>query len=170
MATSSKGKRRKTTSKRVSKRAYAKQAKADAVLFDEIGLIVLFVCMVILFLCNFGLIGVVGNAISSVMFGIFGLTAYIVPILIFLAVTFMTANSGNITATRKFIAGIVLFLMIGIVCDLFGGISSAMSNYDPAQIYKWSADFKYGGGFLAGSLTYRNQSFYQNPFPFSHGV
>ena len=39
--------------------------------FHEIGLIVLFVAMLILFCCNFGIIGPVGNAISGVLFGIF---------------------------------------------------------------------------------------------------
>ena len=110
--TSSSGRTRKSTTS--SRNRQAQRSAQDSELFHEIGLIVLFVAMLILFCCNFGIIGPVGNAISGVLFGIFGFTAYIAPIVIFLAVAFWFANEGNPTAVRKMIAGVVLFLMIGV--------------------------------------------------------
>ena len=114
--TSSSNRTRKSTTN--SRSRQAQRTAQDSELFHEIGLIVLFVVMVILFCCNFGIIGPVGNAISGVLFGIFGFTAYIAPIVIFLAVAFWFANEGNPTAVRKMIAGVVLFLMLGVICDL----------------------------------------------------
>ena len=63
-----------------AKKADAARREQDRALFHEIGLIVLFVAMVILFCCNFGMIGPVGNGISGALFGVFGLTAYVVQI------------------------------------------------------------------------------------------
>ena len=94
---------------RTKKADEAREAQESA-LFHEIGLIALFVAMVLLFCCNFGFIGPVGNAISGVLFGLFGLIAYIFPILVFLAVAFWFANEGNPNAARKLISGVVLVL------------------------------------------------------------
>lgn len=117
-------------------------------LFHEIGLIVFFILMVILFLCNFGIIGPVGNAISGVLFGLFGLTSYMVPVLLFVAVSFWYANSGNPNALRKLISGGVLFLMIGVICELFVQNSLALEKYDIKQIYETARTGRIGGGVL----------------------
>lgn len=136
------------------KKADAYQAEQDSMLFHEIGLIVLFVLMVILFCCNFGIIGPVGNAISDVLFGLFGFTAYIAPVLLFLAIAFWFANEGNPTAIRKIIAGTVLFLMAGVICELLTKNAIALSGYDIKIIYENSSIGKMGGGVLAGSLAF----------------
>lgn len=60
--TSSSNRTRKSTTN--SRSRQAQRTAQDSELFHEIGLIVLFVVMVILFCCNFGIIGPVGNAIS----------------------------------------------------------------------------------------------------------
>ncbi len=165
MATSS-GRRTSSSNKSSSKRGSSskskartkaelrKQAEQDSILFHEIGLIVLFVAMVILFCCNFGIIGPVGNEISNVMFGLFGFTAYVAPVLLFLAIAFWFANEGNPTAFRKIIAGVVLFFMLGIVCDLITEIAVGMDGYDVKAIYVMSSESRMGGGVLAGSLAF----------------
>lgn len=123
-------------------------------LLHEIGLIIFFICMVILFLCNFGIIGPVGNAVSGVLFGMFGLTAYVVPVCLFVAVSFWYANSGNPNALRKLIAGIALFVMIGVVCELLAGQNLTLEKYDLKQIYLTASTDRVGGGVIAGSLAY----------------
>lgn len=150
--TSSSGRTRKSTTS--SRSRQAQRSAQDSELFHEIGLIVLFVAMLILFCCNFGIIGPVGNAISGVLFGIFGFTAYIAPIVIFLAVAFWFANEGNPTAVRKMIAGVVLFLMIGVVCDLITKTAGSMEQYDIKLLYTNCSTGKKGGGILAGSICY----------------
>ena len=150
--TSSSNRTRKSTTN--SRSRQAQRTAQDSELFHEIGLIVLFVVMVILFCCNFGIIGPVGNAISGVLFGIFGFTAYIAPIVIFLAVAFWFANEGNPTAVRKMIAGVVLFLMLGVICDLIARTAGSMEQYDIKLVYTNCSTGKKGGGILAGSICY----------------
>ena len=150
--TSSSNRTRKSTTN--SRSRQAQRTAQDSELFHEIGLIVLFVVMVILFCCNFGIIGPVGNAVSGVLFGIFGFTAYIAPIVIFLAVAFWFANEVNPTAVRKMIAGVVLFLMLGVICDLIARTAGSMEQYDIKLLYTNCSTGKKGGGILAGSICY----------------
>ncbi len=132
----------------------AYQSAQDGALFHEIGLIVLFAAMVLLFCCNFGIIGPVGNAVSGFLFGVFGLMAYAAPVLLFLAVAFWFANEGNPSAVRKLTAGCVLFLMLGILCDLFAGMTGELEKYNAKQIYEECRDARMGGGLLSGSISF----------------
>ncbi len=136
------------------KKADLQRAAQDSAMFHEIGLIVLFVVMVLLFCCNFGIIGPVGDKISGVLFGLFGLTAYVAPILLFLAIAFWFANAGNPNAVRKIVAGLVLFVMFGVACELFVKNAVGLEAYDIAAIYENCRVTKSGGGVIAGSLAY----------------
>ena len=131
-------------------RQYTEQESA---LFHEVGLILLFAAAVILFLCNFGIIGTVGNAISSVLFGIFGLPAYVVSVAVFIGAVFWSANRGSLAAIRKLAAAVVLFLLAGVVCELFTE-NVKLPEYDIALIYGYASEHKAGGGVIAGSLAY----------------
>lgn len=148
----SSSKQQSTGKKKSNASTYDYQKESE--LLHEIGLIIFFILMVILFLCNFGIIGPVGNVISGVLFGIFGLTAYAVPVMLFIAVSFWYANSGNPNALRKLIAGIVFFIMIGVICELFAGGSLSLEKYDLKLIYETAKSSKKGGGVIAGSLAY----------------
>ncbi len=150
-SSSQKNKRKSNTGK---KKADEQRRMQESALFHEIGLIVVFVVMVILFCCNFGLIGPVGNEISGVLFGLFGFTAYVAPVLLFLALAFWFANEGNLSAVRKIIAGVVLFVMLGAVCELIVNNVTQMDKYDIKAIYENCKDGRMGGGIIAGSLTY----------------
>lgn len=146
---------RKKVNKTTSVRKNETQSSAsESALFHEIGLIVLFIVMLILFFSNFGLVGPVGNSISGVLFGLFGFSAYIAPILLFLACAFWFANEGNPTALRKILAGTVLFVMLGIICDLILGHTKVMESYDFKELFNVCKEGKAGGGILGGSLAY----------------
>lgn len=147
----------RTTSR--SKKADAAREAQDSALFHEIGLIVLFIAMVLLFCCNFGIIGPVGDAVSGVLFGLFGLIAYVLPLLIFLAASFWFANEGNPNALRKLISGIVLCIMLGVLCDLFAKGAGTLEAYSIKTIYENSRDGKTGGGVLSGSISYLLQHY-----------
>ena len=147
-----------TRSGSTKKKTTKSQAGQDSVLFHEIGLIILFVAMVILFCCNFGIIGPVGDAISGFLFGVLGLTAYAAPVLIFLAAAFWFANEGNPNAVRKLSAGIVLFVMLGVVADLITGTTETSGGYSLSAIYETCRDFKAGGGIIAGSIRSRERA------------
>lgn len=133
------------------KRSYNAQESA---IFHEVGLIVLFALVVFLFLCNFGIIGTVGNSISAVMFGLFGFTAYVMPIAVFVGAAFWYANQGSPTAIIKVIAGVVIFLMCGVVFEYLGGTVTVLELYDVKSLYEYCSVNKSGGGVLAGSIAY----------------
>jgi len=163
MANSS-GKKKSTSQQRSRKTTNSKNTKnrkqsavdyrKESEMFHEIGLIIFFIAMVILFLCNFGLIGQVGNAIRDIMFGIFGLTAYIAPIALFLGVSFWYANSGNPHAIRKLISAIFLLLMVGVLCDMFSKNASNLTEYQLKVLYENCKTNRNGGGVIAGSIHY----------------
>lgn len=150
-----KGKKRTTNSRNNSR----KSEPMDVAIRNEIILIALFALSIFLFLCNFGIAGVMGNTISNFMFGIFGLTAYIMPLVFFVMIAFGMVNSGNTIATRKLIAGIFLFLMVGIVCDLFTGAPEAAEGYQIGEIYLRCSEKHNGGGVISGSLAYLSYHF-----------
>ena len=134
-------------------------APIDSAIRSEIWLIVLLAIAVFLFLCNFGIIGVVGDAISDVMFGIFGMTAFVMPIVLFLMIAFGAANSGNVIAIRKIVAGVVLFLVVGMVFELFTGTPQRMTDYNLKEIFDECSKAHHGGGVIAGSLAYLSYHF-----------
>ncbi len=149
--------RKKQTSsgkKTAAHRKTAAEYRKEREIFHEIGLIIFFLLMVLLFLCNFGIVGPVGNAIRDIMFGIFGWSAYAAPAVLFIAVTFWYVNAGNPHAIRKLISGAVLFIMAGIVCDLIAHNASNLTEYDMKQLYENCSRERNGGGVIAGSLTY----------------
>ena len=152
--------RKKTSTNRSSSGSRAGSTKRrssepmPSAIRNEILLIVFLALAVILFLCNFGIVGTVGNAVSTFMFGIFGLMAYIAPVIIFLSIAFGMSNIGNNIATRKLVAGIVLFLILSMVFELISADYAQMDTYQLAAIYKRCSENRNGGGIIAGSLAY----------------
>ncbi len=158
---SSSGSRKKSSGSRTNKantsgsRNYNKKSEPmDVAIRNEILLIILFAIAIFLFLCNFGIAGVMGNTISDVMFGIFGLTAYVMPLVLFLMIAFGMVNSGNAIAARKIAAGVMLFLIIGIICDLFTGAPEAAESYQIGEIYERCSSGHGGGGVIGGTFAY----------------
>lgn len=126
----------------------------DGAIRSEIVLIVSFAAAVLLFLCNFGIIGPAGDAVSGVLFGIFGVMAYAAPVLAFLAIAFGMANRGEQIAFLKLAAGVLLFLLIGVVCELVGGNLKQIEVYRMLDFYEYGTQNHAGGGALGGSLAY----------------
>lgn len=155
-SSASKGRSRSNTNSRGNTKSRQPAAKTpeESAITNEIVLIGIFALTVLLFLCNFGVIGVVGDAVSHVMFGIFGLTAYAVPVLAFIAVAFGISNQGNRIAVMKLTAGIVLFLLTGVVCELISADNLMEAAYSVRELYRVSASGKAGGGVVAGSLAW----------------
>lgn len=141
---------KKTTAKN---RKTVEDTMDGAVLYD-IFMIGLFAVSIILFLCNFGVIGKAGEAVSNMMFGLFGLLAYVAPIVLFLAIAFGTINQGSTIARRKLIAGAVLAVLLGVLFELFSGSLTEEASYSIGGIFKRCMDNRNGGGALFGSVAY----------------
>lgn len=115
---------------------------------DEIIILSALAAGILLLISNFGIGGFVGDAVSSVLFGLFGTIAYIIPILLFIGIAFVISNKGNSIAYIKTAAGAGFTLM---VCTLFQLI---MNEYTAGtrlfSYYKISSMHKDGGGLLGG--------------------
>lgn len=147
--------KRKTAYKQTSRQS----APMDSEIKNEVILIGVFALAVFLFLCNFGIVGVVGDTISDIMFGLFGLTTYAAPIVLFLTVAFGISNRGNLIAVRKLVAAVLLFLLAGVVCDLMTGIWQEDMLYSARAIYERCSTGRNGGGVVAGTLTFLSYHF-----------
>ncbi len=164
MATrSSRGNTNKNNTKRTSKgrsassstrRRPIQEEELDYSLRSEIIVIATAFLAIFLFLCNFGICGSLGGMVSSVLFGLFGFTAYIAPIVALLAVIIGIANFGSNASIRKIISGLVIFLIIGMLADFIAGRPQNAESYDLVSIYNQSSLGRNGGGFFAGSLAY----------------
>ena len=153
------GRGRSASNTRAKSRNVRQDTPMDPAVRNEILLIVLAAFALILFLCNFGLVGKFGGAVSSVMFGVFGLLAYVAPVIIFLMIAFGMLNVGNHIATRKLLAGIVLTLLLGMAFEFFSTNPAEAESYQIAEIYARCSEGHKGGGILAGSLAYLSCKF-----------
>ena len=148
------GQRKKNTTGKSSPNRKQQYSSQDSAIFHEISLILFFALAVLLFLCNFGIIGSFGNLLSDVMFGLFGLMAYIAPVAAYLAYAFGTANIGSSAAKRKIIAGTILFFLFGILFELMSGSMSPDAEYNILNIYGTCSEGRKGGGIISGSLAF----------------
>lgn len=146
------GRKRTNNRKRNTRR---KQDSFSTEVKDEVILLLGIAVTILLFLSNFHLIGKAGDAVSAVMFGVFGILAYITPPVLFLGILFLILNLGNRVATIKLLAGTFLFLDLEVVSALIGGIGNAGSTV--ASYYSYANTHKMSGGVigsaLAGGLT-----------------
>ena len=101
----------KTTKKRKRKTAQKQQPASNRFQTEILTLVVLAAC-IILMISAFGMGGIVGNAISSITFGIMGMCAYLFPVVLFGGVSFLLVNSSRRLAYKKFFAGVVFFVFL----------------------------------------------------------
>lgn len=131
----------------------------DLAIKNEVILIGVFALAVFLFLCNFGVVGVMGDMVSGVMFGILGWTSYAAPILFFLAVAFGISNKGNRIAVRKLVAAVLLFLLTAMTCDLLTGSWNGESLYRARDVFERCSVERGGGGLVGGTLAFLSYHF-----------
>ncbi|MCD7745624.1 MAG: DNA translocase FtsK [Lachnospiraceae bacterium] len=111
--------------------------------------LVLAVC-VFMFISFFGVGGYVGTVISDFCFGIFGISAYVFPVLLFLSAAFLISNRGSRLAGEKFGACVMLYLCICCFAGLLEG--SYTEAYDIGRLYARCASMKQGGGVVGGTI------------------
>ena len=148
--------RRNTSNRNSGRKGNAQRTRTneERLISNEVLLLILLAVGALLFLCNFGIVGPVGDVISKVMFGIFGLTAYIAPVFIFLAIAFGISNQGNFRATMKLTAAVVLFVAAGVIVELFTDTIKSMDSYSITRLYEYAASNRSGGGVIGGSVAY----------------
>ena len=140
----------KSTRKKKTTRKKSSKNQASTSLNSEIFILVLFAVCVLMLLSNFGVIGIAGDAVSSVLFGLFGVMAYILPFLLFGVVAFGISNKGNPHAYIKIAACVALVFAVCAFCQLL------MQPFDAKDslwtYYQYASDYRKAGGLTGGCL------------------
>lgn len=128
--------------------ATKKYDDGTSIISSDVKIITGLAIVILLELSNFSLIGRFGNAISGFMFGIFGLFAYIVPILVFIAIGFFIANVSSRNAMMKLGAAIVLFITL---CTFLQLVYAGKDyGFRLTGVFNACSMDKNGGGMLGG--------------------
>ncbi|HIT66778.1 MAG TPA: DNA translocase FtsK [Candidatus Merdisoma merdipullorum] len=153
MASKTSGRRRTTPQKKkaASGKAAAKRKEENAFIRDEIKLLVLFAVSILLLISNFGLGGAAGAFVSGIMFGLFGVFAYALPVCLFLVAAFSISNRNNTIAAIKGGAMVVAVFLFCALFQMFGGEKDGAGT--AAAFYTYSAEHKAGGGFFGGMIS-----------------
>lgn len=142
---------RKTNDRRMTKKERMEQMAKEEAFRTEVILWVIVAIALLLFVSNLGFGGIVGQVVSGVLFGVFGLIAYVLPILILVVSFFAVSNKGNFHASVKIVAGVVFVAFFCLFLSLAG---SGREYYEPMKAYTYSATERAGGGIVGGALSY----------------
>ena len=144
-------KRRTSSTKRKSNKPKAEDIRKAEEFREELILWSIIAVAALLFISNFGIGGVVGNAVSTFLFGVFGVVAYIFPIILIVGSFFAVSNRGNMFAILKLVAGVILAMFL---CMFIALITSGKEIMTPMESYAYSAEHKFGGGIIGGLMAY----------------
>ena len=114
----------------------------------EVILLVILAISIFLFLANFGICGLVGNAVSGFLFGIIGFAEYIFPVYLFIASAFIISNPKNRNVRNEVI-------YIGVILMLVSMTSQMIYTTDylsVKQLYLDGYKEHIGGGILCGGI------------------
>lgn len=144
----------KKTNSSAKKAAQTRKQKAEMEkrrkkVVKEVNLWISVAVALFLFLSNFGICGIVGNALKSVMLGSFGWMGYLFPIVLAITVGIIAYNEMNSTIVSKIISGIILFMDFTLLFHLFefGGSESSVISF-----YRDGAKGLFCGGIVGGTI------------------
>ena len=143
-------KKRTSSSKATASKRKTTVAKSDNALLREIIILMAIAFSIILFIANFGVGGVIGKAISSFFFGLFGLFEYIFPLVAIAVVLLAFSNRHNAVVRIKLITAGVVTIFVCALVQLISGNHAAEWGF--GQYYLQSAAHKNGGGLFGGFI------------------
>ncbi|MCI6638859.1 MAG: DNA translocase FtsK [Bilifractor sp.] len=123
-------------------------SKRESEIRRDVGILVTLGVSILLFLSCIGLAGPVGSVLASLLFGIFGIPAYVFPFLLLYLVIFLMANAASADVTRRVIALLGLYVFICAFAHLI--LSGYEKNAGLLQIFRECSKYHTGGGILGG--------------------
>lgn len=115
----------------------------------DIVLAVIIVISILIFIGNMEIGGIVGNFISNVLFGIFGLICYAFPIFLIANVVYYFINRNDDNTKLKIGLFSAFFILLSMFIEL---ITHNNSLVGPLNAYRIGFAKHIGGGFVGGSL------------------
>ena len=137
--------------KRQSKKERMAEIEKSEAFRTEVILWIIVAVSLLLFISNIGFGGVVGRGVSHVLFGLFGLMAYVLPVLLLVGSFFAVSNKGNMHASVKLVAGTAFAVFM---CMFMSLAISSGEVLEPLQAFTYCADRKNGGGIIGGFLAF----------------
>ena len=117
----------------------------------EIILWIIVAVSLLLFISNLGIGGKVGGAVSGFFFGLFGMIAYIFPIILLVGSFFGISNKDNAFAIVKLVAAILFAVFI---CVFLYLVVYGKEVVAPATAFADSRRTKIGGGLVGALIGY----------------
>ena len=141
--------RKKSSAKRQTKKERMAQIEKQQAFKKEIFLWIVVAVSILLFISNFGIGGNLGNAVSGFLFGLFGMVAYIFPLVLLVGSFFAVSNKGNSYAIMKLVMTIVFiwFICVFMYLAVYGEFAVS-----PVQSYIDSVERHSGGGFIGAII------------------
>ena len=141
--------RKKSSAKRQTKKERMAQIEKQQAFKKEIFLWIVVAVSILLFISNFGIGGNLGNAVSGFLFGLFGMVAYIFPLVLLVGSFFAVSNKGNSYAIMKLVMTLVLiwFICVFMYLAVYGEFAVS-----PVQSYIDSVERHSGGGFIGALI------------------
>lgn len=141
--------RKKSSAKRQTKKERMAQIERQQAFKKEIFLWIVVAVSILLFISNFGIGGNLGNAVSGFLFGLFGMMAYIFPLVLLVGSFFAVSNKGNSYAIMKLVMTIVFiwFICVFMYLAVYGEFAVS-----PVQSYIDSVERHSGGGFIGALI------------------
>lgn len=124
-----------------------KKKKKEESYIGEIVIWIITACMLILELANFGLCGFV-NYVSQFLFGLFGITEYILPIFVIVSAFFLHVNEYKKRAVQKVILSVFLLICVGMVAQMGTHVTGIK------DIFLHGFQDKRGGGIVCGGIAF----------------
>ena len=141
--------RKKSSAKRQTKKERMAQIERQQAFKKEIFLWIVVAVSILLFISKFGIGGHLGNAVSGFLFGVFGMVAYIFPLVLLVGSFFAVSNKGNSYAIMKLVMTIVFiwFICVFMYLAVYGEFAVS-----PVQSYIDSVERHSGGGFIGALI------------------
>ena len=141
--------RKKSSAKRQTKKERMAQIERQQAFKKEIFLWIVVAVSILLFISNFGIGGNLGNAVSGFLFGLFGMVAYIFPLVLLVGSFFAVSNKGNSYAIMKLVMTLVLiwFICVFMYLAVYGKFAVS-----PVQSYIDSVERHSGVGFIGALI------------------
>lgn len=141
--------KRKPAAKKPNARTVAKKKRF---IQGEVAVILTAFLGLFLFLCNFGLLGTVGSLMAGLEKGLFGITAYVVPLMILGTVVLYIREQNSGFARVKLLASVLLILILTALMQLLFGSEELLPLAQLPVYYTDGAGGALGGGFIGGLI------------------
>ena len=123
----------------------------------DIALIVMLIIMLFLFLSMLGFGGSVGKVLADILFGLFGIVAWCVPVYLFLFSLLLLTNSMTMRMRVRLAALMILMLTGEAIAHLqlqAAHLISLEAPFSPLEAFRFCSGNHLGGGVIGGAVSW----------------